>query len=650
MERDVWIPLRDGTRLAATLYLPVAVAPAVLEALPYRKDDLTANYAGEYRRLRDEGGYAVARVDLRGTGSSDGIAIDEYPEQEQSDLAEVIAWLAAQEWCTGSVGMYGTSYSGFNALHMAIERPPALKAICAIYATDDRYTDDVHFEGGALRGIDQIDYCLYMAAMNALPPVPSTFGSDWRDAWDERIAASEPWIIKWLEEQNDSPYWRHGSLRPGYERIDVATMIVGGWADGYRNATFRMFERLTCAKRLLIGPWSHSSTETSLPGPHIDLVPEMIRWWDRHLKDIDNGIDLDDPIQVFVRRSTAPAPDLPEVRGEWRSEETWPPTRVEERRIDLAATEHDATTLEVIGDVGATASLTCAGVLPWVQPFDQRPDDARSMTFDLPVLEDDLEILGYPRLDRRVAADREVAFLSVKLQDVFPDGTSANVSRGFLNLTHRASHSEPAPLVPGVPVDVSIALTATSWVFEAGHRIRVQIAGTDWPNVWPPPGPTTLTIDPAASTLVLPVMPPHPSPRDPGFVLPPAERGDAPEATKSIETETGKTPVYRIEEDGDVGIVIVDHGGPYTAPNGARVLEDYSGTMTVSRSDPGRASAEGRARFEIAWPEATCSAEVTMTLTSDAHDYRIRIDLVATENDAERANRTWERTVPRRLQ
>ena len=166
--------MADGVRLAADLYLPDGAGPfaALLEALPYRKDDLTASYRPEYRRLVAEGRFAVCRVDLRGTGSSEGDATDEYPPSEQRDLAEVIAWLAAQPWSNGRVGMFGTSYSGFNSIQMACERPPALGAICAIYATDDRYTDDVHYMGGALRAVDLVDYCHYMTPMNALPAGP----------------------------------------------------------------------------------------------------------------------------------------------------------------------------------------------------------------------------------------------------------------------------------------------------------------------------------------------------------------------------------------------------------------------------------------------------------------------------------------------
>ena len=203
----IFIAMSDGVRLAATLYVPETGGPwpAILEALPYRKDDLTAWYRPEYVRLA-EAGYVVCRVDVRGTGSSEGVAEDEYPVREQGDLVEVIDWLATQGWSTGSVGMYGTSYSGFNSIQVAMERPPALKAIIPIYATDDRYADDVHYFGGALKALDLIDYPTYMVAMNALPPVPALAGPDWRARWEERVQTNEPWVIRWLEEQTFGPY------------------------------------------------------------------------------------------------------------------------------------------------------------------------------------------------------------------------------------------------------------------------------------------------------------------------------------------------------------------------------------------------------------------------------------------------------------
>ena len=651
--RRAWIPLADGTRLAARLWLPdVLPAAVVMEALPYRMDDLTSSYRGEYERLCGEGGLAVVRVDLRGTGSSEGIAADEYPPQEQEDLSEAIAWLAAQEWSNGRVGMYGTSYSGFNSIQLAIERPPALGAICAIYATDDRYTDDVHYTGGVLRCIDLVDYVLYMAAMSVLPPVPAVYGDGWRDEWLKRIESAEPWVLRWLEEQVDSPYWRHGSLRPDYARIACPTMIVAGWADGYRNNTFRTFEALECPKRLLVGPWSHMSAATSLPGPHIDLLPELVRWFRRWLCEEENGVDDEPPIQVFVRRSTRPAPDLAEVRGSWRSEPGWPLDRIRTRTLSPER-PLGQDRIEIRGDVGASAWISCAGRLPWGQPSDQREDDARSLVHDWP-LDEELEILGHPMLSATVTSSVPVAHLSAKLCDVFPDGTSALVSRGVLNLTHRSSSTEPEPLEPGTPTRVTVELDATSWVFEAGHRVRLSLAGADWPNVWPPPEPGTLGIERRGLELSLPVVEGPPAIDEPPTFTPsPGKETHGPEPT-------GEQPelVWRIEDDvlGRERRAVVSHGSSYDGDEGARVDERYEGSVGVSSTDPGAAWARARSRFVIRWPEGDCAAEATLDLRSDAGAYHVVVDVLAEELSDDgptgigRIERRFERTIPRRLQ
>ena len=247
-EREVRIPMpRTGSSSPATLYLPDPAPgpqPCLLEALPYRKDDLTSSYAASYARLRDEYGYAVCRLDLRGTGSSSGDATDEYPPVERPTWSTVIAWLADQEWCDGNVGMFGTSYSGFNSLQIACERPPALKAICAIYASDDRWTDDVHWRGGALRlrrprrllPLHDADVRAAARAGGAGATAGARSGcGGWRPgAVGAHLAAGEP----------RRRYWRDGSVRltadgAGYDRIACPVMIVAGWADGYRNNSFR---------------------------------------------------------------------------------------------------------------------------------------------------------------------------------------------------------------------------------------------------------------------------------------------------------------------------------------------------------------------------------------------------------------------------
>jgi predicted acyl esterase len=643
-----WITTTDGTRLAARLWLPDRrPAAVVLEALPYRMDDLTASYSSEYERLCEEGSFAVCRLDLRGTGSSAGIAEDEYTPTEQADICETIAWLAAQEWSNGRVGMYGTSWSGFNSLQVACLRPPALHAIVPIYASDDRYTDDVHYMGGALKAVDLVDWVLYMVACNALPPVPAVFGDGWRDEWMRRLDGTEPWLLRWLEEQADGPYWRQGSLRPGYDRIASATMIVAGWADGYRNNTFRTFEALRCPKRLLIGPWSHMSTATSLPGPHIDLVPELIRWFGRWLRDEPTGIDEEPPIAVFARRSTRPAPDLAEMHGEWRAEATWPPGRLREQVLRPEGTGIDE--IAVRGDVGRTAWISCAGKLPWGQPDDQRPDDALSLTYDWELLSAELEVMGHPRLTLTLTSPVPVAYLSAKLCDVFPDGTSALVTRGILNLAHRHGHAAPAPLEPGVPESVEIELEATSWIFETGHRVRLSLAGSDWPNTWPPPAGGTLAVERGSVELRLPVLD-GPSGL-PTPVLPPSTGVDAHAAP-----DAGEAPVvWRIEHDlmGHETRAVTGSGSSYLGEHDARIDESYEGSVGVSTHDPALAWARGRTVYRIEWPETTVRTEARLDLRSDAGAYYVVIELVAEEEGAagiDRHERRHERTISRRLQ
>ena len=651
--RHTFVPMPDGVRLHATLYVPAGEGrwPAVLEVLPYRKDDLTASYRPDYVRLAQHG-YVVCRADVRGTGTSEGVSTDEYSHEERADLVALIDWLATREWSSGSVGMYGTSYSGFNSIHAAMERPPALKAIIPVFATDDRYADDVHYFGGALKALDLVDYPSYMVAMNALPQVPGHAGEAWRDEWERRVAANEPWIVPWLEHQRYDDYWKYGSLTEDYGSIEAATMIIAGWADGYTNNSLRTFERLSCPRRVIIGPWAHQATDTSRPGPNVDILPEQLRWWDRWLKGIDNGVDREPPIVVFARRSTKPEPDLAQMRGEWRYEPTWPAERLVERPLELAkaavAPAGDGPdTLEVArGDVGWTGWISCAGYLPYGQPQDQRPDETWSLVYDWDPLEDELDILGYPFLDVTVTSSAPVAYLSAKLCDVFPDGTSALVTRGMLNLAHRDSREDPAPLEPGVPTRVRIPLEVTSWTFDAGHRIRLDLAGSDWPNAWSPPEPLSLAIERESAVLTLPVMD-GPSPVADRPVFAPPQRdthaeppGDTPEGVL----------VWRIEHDvlGRETRAVTETSGWTEADGDApRMYERYAGVTAVSTTDPGVARAEGSTELVIEWPEATVSATSRCTVRSDRDTYDLEIHLSVAEDGRERWTRTWSRRIPR---
>ena len=643
--RDEWIPMSDGARLAVTLYLPDSgPQPCILEALPYRKDDLTASYRPEYTRLRDEFDYALARLDVRGTGSSGGRAIDEYQSQEQPDLAEVIAWITAQQWCDGNVGMYGTSYSGFNSLQMAAERAPGLKAVIAIYASDDRFTDDVHLCGGSRRWLDLVDYCHYVTPMNALPPVPAVWGDGWRDEWAARIAEHEPWLFGWLEHTRRDDYWQHGSIRPAYDDIECPVLLVAGWADGYRNNSFRTVTALRAAGRhaeLLAGPWPHAATSSCLPGPRIDLVPEMVAWWDRWLRGRTPAVEPP-TARWYARASHRPAVDLDHVPGVWRADE-WPNPRSTEQTWPLSSKPP----YDVVADIGLTAWLSCSGHLPWGQPDDQRIDDIRALTWDWP-LADGLEIAGYPHARLRISVSEPVASVALRLCDVAPDGTSTLVSRGFLNLTRRAGMATATPLVPGEVYNVDVEIEATAWQWAPGHMLRLALAGADWPNVIAPPTRVSLTIH--GGELVLPTYDATTSPY-PAPVFTPGDEKAA-EDPAAITWRTWRDVLARVTG------AVVDHGGdPYDTPYG-RMGEHYFGEVRV-QTDTFTQSARSDVTFALHFDNDGSGAPVDCVVTSrlnveaDQTDLDVTITMSCTETGSwgERVvgERSWQRRFTRDL-
>jgi len=246
---NIWIPMSDGARLAARIWLPEDAeknpVPAILEYLPYRKNDLMAIRDSIHHGWYATQGYAGVRVDIRGSGDSDGVLRDEYTQQEQDDGMEIIAWLAEQPWCSGSVGMMGISWGGFNSLQMAARRPPALKAIIAHCATDDLYADDAHYIGGCILASDSMAWGGIFFAHNCLPPDPNVFGEGWRDMWIERMETAPPPMETWLSHQHRDGYWKHGSVCEDYNAIDIPVYAVGGWADGYSNTVARTLAGLS---------------------------------------------------------------------------------------------------------------------------------------------------------------------------------------------------------------------------------------------------------------------------------------------------------------------------------------------------------------------------------------------------------------------
>ena len=538
----VGIKARDDVELSANLWLPVPEAdrprdrfPAILEMIPYGKDNWRrdADIArGTYLARR---GYALCRVDVRGTGSSGGIALDEYTEAETYDGYDAVEWLAAQPWCSGAVGMWGISYGGFTAIQVAKLRPPHLRAIVSIQATDDRYLGDVHYIGGCATGSELSQYALSQVAMNAMPPDPAVRGQAWRVDWLARLDATPPWLFEWLRQQHDGAYWRAGSLAPDYGAIDAAILNFGGWMDSYVDAAFRMQAACSAPLRTIVGNWVHGLPASATPGPHVDELHELVRFFDRWLKAESNGADEEPPIVWFEREYAEPEPFPESLPGRWRAAAAYPHPSVELRPWSFAGGDVPlvgrlVAGAEVSGEpagvdhyrhrptVGTRASLSWgAGGPPNGLGRDLRPDESLGPTYSSEPQAAPLEVLGVPEVVLHLGVSAPVATAVVRLTDVAPDGTSAQVSAGILNLTHRRSHTRPEPLPIGEVEEIRITLRPAGYRFLAGHRIRLSVASAAWPVIWPSPYPATFELHrgPAApSRLVLPVVPPSGGPGD----------------------------------------------------------------------------------------------------------------------------------------
>lgn len=651
LERDLRIPVRDEITLSADVYRPASgePVPAILEQVPYRKDDVAAVRDRLLGRALAERGFALVRVDVRGTGRSEGLAVDEYTEAEQEDGAETVAWLAEQDWCSGAVGAYGVSYGGFAALQLASRRPPGLGAIAAVYATDDRYTDDVHYYGGALCALELVHYPLRMLAMNALPPGPPLDEAG-RTDWLERIDRTPPWVVRWLAEQRDGPYWRNGSLRPAYERIACPTLLVGGWRDGYVNAAVRMAQRLQAASSLVVGPWPHVRPNLAHVPPTIDLVGLLASWFGRHLR--GDSSDDEPGSLVYVQDFDDPSRVPERISGTWRRFRGWPNGggTVVRLHLDSAGRLSEAPgppaelALEHAPHAGTQTGIWCPPPPPHGLPGDQRPDELHALTFTTAPLEEELVCLGFPRVRVSVAHPGPTALLSAKLADVDAAGRSQLVTRGVLNLSHRESHEDPTPLPPSEWTPVEVELNATAWRFPPGHRLRLALASSDWPTVWPAPTTQRLRVRVGAgASLALPLAPPgksvHVEPAPP-WTREPALTSGTPAATWRVVRD-GLARAAGIEATWDHGYAVSD--------TETSVRETRRFLAMASETDPLDVVVEGDISFELSRPDVTARTSGHARFTCAESEFGAELSLEIEADGQVFARRTWYERVPRDL-
>jgi uncharacterized protein len=644
-----WIPMPDGVKLAVTLYLPEGGKPgekfpAILEYIPYRKDDWQESWDYELHSYYVLHGYVGARVDIRGTGSSEGAPPDrEYSRIEQSDCMETIAWLARQSWSNGNVGMTGISWGGFNALQMASRRPPALKAIIAVAATENLFHDDIHYIDGIMHA-DEFELGMDQELQMTEPP---DFPTDEKHV--ARRFDSTPWFLLYLHHQRNGAFWLEPFQQPVYDSIQIPVYLIGGFYDGYRDSLPRMMLHLQSPVKALLGPWNHTYPNDATPGPEFEWRESAVRWWDRWLKGIDNGIEKEPSLTVYMRHWYPPDPSAREIPGEWRTENSWPPAGMNEQTMYLA-TSHTLAASSPPADADQLKYVPTAGIdagFWWGElTNDQRPSDAYSLVYDSPPLEQDTAILGFPRVSINASATAPLADWFARLSDVAPDGTTTLITGAGLNGAQRESDTDPKDLQPGKIYPLEIEMHVTSWVFPRGHRIRVAISNALWPMLWPTPYAMTTTLalgGENTSRLILPVVPLHGT--SPAPFPPPAKDPSLHGFTHGGGTFPG---IYELVRDENQRTSRINwHSDTFAGfPWGK---EDYHEELSYAAADenPAVSSVRGEAETKIELKGRIVLFKSVLELHSDANNfcYQYKRDLF--ENGKLIRTKKWQETIPR---
>ncbi len=659
-KENVWIKMKDGTRLGAKIWMPESATeepvPAIMEYIPYRKRDHTRPYDNIIHRYFAGHGYACLRIDIRGSGESDGILVDEYLDIELEDGMEAIRWISNQAWCSGDVGMIGISWGGFNGLQIAALKPQALSAVITVCSTDDRYTDDIHYMGGCLLG-DNLSWASTMFDRSTCPPDPELVGDRWKNMWLERLENCDLWIRNWLQHQRKDEYWKHGSINENFSDIQCPVMCVSGWADGYSNSIFRLLEGLEVPRLGLIGPWGHTYPHLGEPGPAIGFLQESLRWWDKWLKGVDTGIMEEPVLRAWMQDSMSPHTSYKERHGRWVGEETWPSDRINKKIVNLTndhkLVEHtedlDNNQIKQVQSplsVGLFAGKWCSYSAMPDLPGDQREEDGGSLVYESNVLTEPLEILGSPVLDLSCSVDKPVAMVAVRLSDVAPNGEATRVTFGILNLTHRNGHEDPQPLEPNRKYRIRVELNGIAQHFPTGHRLRVSISTSYWPLAWPPPEPVTLTVYPDQSSFMVPE-------RKPNLKIDKRIAFDKPEGAPTVDITIVDPPennwvVYRdLAKNLSTLKVIRDSGirriEDIDLEIESRATEEYTTIANDHESSKGEViTNRGYKRGD--WHAQTRTRTV---LTSDKTHFRIRAELDAYQNGHRFFSKSWDERLPR---
>ncbi|PFG23250.1 hypothetical protein ATH90_2009 [Pseudomonas lurida] len=648
------IPLKDGTQLAARIWLPEVAGlqtfPAILEYLPYRKRDGTAVRDALTHPWMAGQGYVCVRVDMRGNGESRGLMADEYLLQEQEDALEVIDWLCQQPWCDGNVGMMGISWGGFNGLQVAARQPEALKAIITLCSTDDRFADDIHYKGGNLL-MENFGWAATMLNFSAAVPDPLLVGDDWKTLWHQRLDAMPLLAETWLQHQTRDDYWRHGSVCEDYAQIKAAVYAVGGWGDAYRNTVSRLMENLPGPKKAMIGPWIHKYPHFAVPNPAIGFLQEAKRWWDHWLKGIDNGVMDDAACTFYLQDVLPPKGSYAERPGIWVQTAGWPDPQVQ--WTDFSLGEHG---LNAGADLLVTPRSICSPLNTGLHqgeycaiwfgpdgPTDQRRDDAHSLCFDSQPLTEPLALLGDARLKLRVASDTSCGQLIARLNAVAPDGQVTQISYGVLNLTLREDVSYVTPVVPDEPMDVQLNLDHIGMRLPAGYRLRLALSTASFPLLWPSRELTTLTLLPTLQSLQLPVF------KGEAVACPFEAPQSAPPA--NLEVLRAAAPKRTLVEDVGSGAVCVkiedDLGAVRFTDHGLSVDQRCTEQYRTLPWDPLSTRADIEWHYRVGRDQWAVEVESRLSVHADAEWFYIDAEQTAWENGQLEHRRQWSKRVAR---
>ena len=637
VDENLGIILSDGCRLSARTWIPENAhefpVPAILEYLPYRKRDGTIARDELTHPYFAKRGYASVRVDIRGNGDSQGIMLDEYTSQELKDAVEVINWLAKQPWCSGTVGMMGISWGGFNSLQVAALQPKSLKAIITLCSTVDRYADDIHYKGGCLLN-ENLGWGSTMWAYSSRPPDPALVGQAWRKMWQERLEA-EPFLpIGWLKHQRRDNYWKHGSVCEDFSKIKAATLAIGGWGDGYKNTVSHLVENLSCPVKGIVGPWIHKYPHFAVPGPRIDFLHEALRWWDRWLKNEKTDVENDPAYTVYLMDGVEPKSSYDYRKGQWVSFDQWPaqlPIKTLNLNKDLGLRKQKENVRKIISSpqtCGLDGGEYCAIWLGPDLPGDQRIDDVNSATFTTEELTKQIDIVGAPRVKLKLRPTTSTAQISVRLNHIHPTGASTRITYGVFNLGYVDGFDNPRKLRKGETISIEFNLDQIAYSVSKGHKIRLSISNAYWPLLWPTPEKGAIEV--IAGSIDIPFI-------NDGLYnfrqfLP--EKADEPWKTKTIRKPTNTRKVIRNIGSDEVTVEIIDDfGSVRDLTHDLEIGSIAREWWTIQPDDP--LSANGRTHWteERSRGEWKTRTETFATMRSDAENFYIHAKLEAYENE-----------------